>query len=149
MCGKRSRRRTQGATCDGWVAASLAVLLAAGTAATPARAEGLWDSLLETMNVKATPAGPGPDFVERTRPDPAGLSYLPTALPHKVSPVAVKGTAEIQAKKDALDAAKTRQLSPGAPVQIAKTAPPGAVKPAAKRSREPRPAQASPAQDAD
>ncbi len=133
MCAKEpdrkssSRRRT-------------AVLVVAGclAAAAPARAEGLWDSVLETMNVKAAPAAPGPDFVERTRPDPAGLSYLPTATPHKVSPLAVKTAAQIQAEKDALDAAKVRQLSPGAPqpLQVARTAVPAADSGApAKRRR--------------
>ena len=96
----------------------IAVLaLAAGLAAgAPARAaDGLWDTVLEKMNVKAAPPGPGPDFVERTRPDPASLSYLPTATPHKVSPLPVKSADQIQAEKDALDAAKQRQLDPGAP----------------------------------
>jgi len=34
------------------------------------------------------------------------------ALPHKVSPLAVKSPAQIQAAKNALDAAKNRQLNP-------------------------------------
>ena len=116
-----------------------AALVACGlvAAAAPARAEGLWDALLEKMNVKAAPAAPGPDFVERTRPDPTGLSYVPTATPHKVSPLPVKTPAQIQAQKDALDAAKVRQLNPGAPqpLQIAKTAPSAAdpAAPAKKR----------------
>ena len=91
--------------------------LASGlAAAAPARAAGgLWDTVLETMNLKAAPPGPGPDFVERTRPDPAGLGYMPTALPHKVSPLPVKTPAQIEAEKVALDAARKRQLDPGAP----------------------------------
>lgn len=123
----RSRRR--------FAAAMMAGCLAA---AGPARAEGLWDTVLEKMNVKAAPAAPGPDFVERTRPDPAGLGYLPTALPHKVSPLPVKTPAEIASEKDALDAAKARQLNPGAPkpLGVVKAASPAAdPAPAAKTHR--------------
>ena len=71
------------------------------------------------------------DFVEKTRPDPEGMSYLPPAVPHKVSPLAVKTAAEIQAKKDALDAAQERQTNPGAPVplQVAKAKRPVKAKP--------------------
>ena len=106
-----------------------AIRLAAGTAtvvawstAAPVRAAddgdhaGLWDSLLQTLDVKAKPAGPAPGFVEKTRPRPAGLDYMQQALPHKVSPVAVKSPAQIQAAKDALDDARTRQLNRAAPV---------------------------------
>jgi len=73
---------------------------------------GLWDSLLRKLDVKAAPAEPAPDFVERTRPDPSKLDYMQPALPHKVSPLAVKSPAQIQAAKSALDAAKNRQLNP-------------------------------------
>lgn len=106
------------------------VLASSFAAATPARAaEGFWDSVLEKMDIKAAPAAPGPDFIERTRPDPGELGYLPTALPHKVSPRPVKTPAEIQAQKDALDAAKERQLAPAAPkpLGIGKTKPAKAI----------------------
>ena len=119
----------------------LAVLaLAAGLAAgAPARAaDGLWDSVLEKMNIKPAPPGRGPDFVERTRPDPAGLAYLPTATPHRVSPLPVKSADQIQAEKDALDAAKQRQLDPGAPKPLG----PGRAKKAARaKSAQPKSAQ--------
>ena len=83
---------------------------------TPAcAAEGLWDTMLETLNVKPAPAGPAPGFVERSRPDPDSTRYMPTALPHKVSPLAVKTPDEVQAAKEALDAAKAAQLRPPAP----------------------------------
>ena len=109
----------------------------------PARAaDGLLDSVLEKMNIKAAPAAPGPEFIERTRPDPADLGYLPTALPHKVSPLPVKSADEIQAQKDALDAAKKRQLDPGSPKPIGAAA--GTPKPvglaANKKPAKPKPA---------
>lgn len=143
MFGRGPRRSTQtgnrrpAAAASPKLAVALAALLSAGLLpAPPARADGLFDSLLEKLNVKAAPPGPGPDFVERTRPDPAGLGYLPTATPHKVSPVAVKTPAEIQARKDALDVAQKRQLDPnaGKPVEVVKAAPAPAAKarPAAK-----------------
>ena len=116
------------------LAAACSLVLAC---ASPTRAaDGLWDSLLETMNVKPAPAAPGPDFVERSRPDPSGLGYLPTAQPHKVSPVAVKTPDQIQAEKDALDLAEKRQLDPRAagPAPIAKAAP-ATPAPAAKKHR--------------
>ncbi|MGI3903904.1 MAG: hypothetical protein ACRYGP_28985 [Janthinobacterium lividum] len=110
----------------------LATILGAST--DPARAgDSLWDSALQTLNLKSTPAGPAPAFVEKTRPDPEGMSYLPPAVPHKVSPLAVKTAAEIQAKKDALDAAQVRQTNPNAPVplQVAKARKTGKAKPPA------------------
>lgn len=86
----------------------------------PARAaEGLWDSLLETLDVKAPPAAPAPRFVERSRPDPDSTRYMPTAAPHRVSPVAVKSPAEVEAAKAALDAAADAQLHPPAPKALA------------------------------
>ena len=132
MSGKelvRNPRSRRGA------AAALALAAAASLASpAPARAaEGLWDHLLEKLNVKATPSAPAPSFVERTRPDPAGLGYLPPAVPHKVSPLAVKTPDQIQAQKDALDAAQARQLSPDAPppAQLAKGRKVGKPAPAA------------------
>ena len=119
MCGKDRDRNLSSL-------GAMAVLLAlAGSAAVapiaPARADGLWDEALHTLNLKATPAEPPPAFVERTRPDPADLGYIPTALPHKVSPRPVKSPAEIQAATAALDAAKARQLNPTvAPVELPK-----------------------------
>ena len=123
MCAKEPDRKPSSRRV-----AAAAVAFGCLAAVVPARADGLWDAMLEKMNVKAAPAGPGPDFVERTRPDPADLGYLPTATPHKVSPLAVKTPAQIQAEKDALDAAKVRQLNPTAPkpLQVAKTVSPTA-----------------------
>ena len=110
MLGKEPDRKPSSGACI--VVLALASWLAAWA---PARAEGLWDTVLEKMDLKAAPAAPGPDFIERTRPDPGDLGYLPTALPHKVSPRPVKTAAEIQAQKDALDAAKLHQLNPVPP----------------------------------
>ncbi|RYC32897.1 hypothetical protein D3273_05380 [Lichenibacterium minor] len=111
MLGKEPDRKSSSGR---WLAAlALAAVLAAPP---PVRAaEGLWDSVLEKMNIKAAPPGPGPDFVERTRPDAADLGYLPTATPHRVSPLPVKTPGQIEAQKSALDAAQQRQLHPGAP----------------------------------
>ena len=132
MCGKRP---VFGARLDRRV---VAVVLLAGCAVPAHAADGLWDTVLEKLNVKATPAAPGPDFIERSRPDPAGLGYLPTASPHKVSPLAVKTPDQIQAQKDALDLARQRQLDPkaGKPVPIVKTA----TGPAAKKRQAAKPA---------
>ena len=128
MSGKEPNRNPSSRQLAGVVLA-VAVVLSTG----PVRAdESLWDTALQTLNLKSTPAGPAPAFVEKTRPDPQGLSYLPTAVPHKVSPLAVKTPDEIQAKKAALDAAQLRQTNPGAPapLQVAKGKKPGSAKPA-------------------
>lgn len=117
MCGKDPDRNPSSRS-----ALAILVALAGLAAAAPARAgDGLWDQALQTLNLKATPAEPPPAFVERTRPNAAELGYIPTALPHKVSPRAVKTPAEIEAATDALDAAKARQLNPAAaPVDLPK-----------------------------
>jgi hypothetical protein len=126
MLGKEPDRKPS--FCRLVVAVVLASFFAG--AAPACAAEGLWDTVLEKMNIKAAPAAPGPDFIERTRPDPGELGYLPTALPHKVSPRPVKTPDEIQAQKDALDAAKQRQLDPNAPKPLGT-----GKKPAAKAAK--------------
>ncbi len=88
------------------------------------------DGALEGLDVKAKPSEPAPEFVTRTRPSPARLHFLPTAVPHAVSSVPVKTSAQIQAAKDALDAAQVRQLNPVRPVDLL------------KRSTGPKPAHA-------
>ena len=106
----------------GRAALAVAVPLLALSPAGPARAsDGLLDDVLRTLNLKAAPPAPAPDFIERSRPDAGSLGYLPTASPHKVSAVPVRTPAQIQAQKDALDAAQRRQLNPGAssPAQLA------------------------------
>ena len=132
----RGRKPVFGARLDRRVVVAAALLV--GGAVPAHAADNLWDTVLEKMNVKAAPAAPGPDFIERTRPDPSGLGYLPTASPHKVSPLAVKTPDQIQAEKDALDLAKQRQLDPaaGKPVPIVKAA----ADPAAKKRRAAKPA---------
>lgn len=104
------------------LAAGLLVPGAAHAAEDGGPSRGLWDRMMETLNLKAEPAQPAPDFVRKTRPESDRLGYIPTATPHKVSPVAVKTAAEIEAEKDALDAAKARQLNPAgqSPVRDAK-----------------------------
>ncbi len=117
------------------VGATLVTLAGGGLAAGPAAAvddapllPGVPQSLngaLEQLDIKAKPADPAPEFVTRTRPRPARLHYMPEAVPHAVSPVPVKTTAQIQAAKDALDAAQARQLNPTPPpVDLTAHAPP-------------------------
>lgn len=121
MCGKEPDRNPSSRLARRLAPALAAVAVA--VSAPPARAgDGLWDQTLETLNLKSSPAGPAPDFVERTRPDPAGLGFIPPALPHKVSQRPVKSPDDVKAATAALDAAKQRQLAPGgpAPVQLAK-----------------------------
>lgn len=113
------------------LAATLSIASLAGIA--PAQAsDGLWDHLMQSFNLKAAPPGPAPDFIERSRPDAAGLGYLPPAMPHKVSPVPVRTPAQIKAQTSALDVAKQRQLHPGgpAPVQLSGGRKPTKAKPA-------------------
>jgi hypothetical protein len=114
--------------------AGSATIRAAGAAEDGVDSPGLWDSLLRKLNVKAAPAEPAPEFVRRTRPDPSRLDYMQPAVPHKVSPLKVKSLAEIQAAKNALDAAKIRQLNPTPkpPLELSTSSRPAAkTKPAA------------------
>ncbi len=98
---------------------------------------------LEKLDIKAKPSEPPPEFVTRTRPSPARLHYMPTAVPHAVSPVPVKTIAQIQAAKDALDAARVRQLNPTPPpLDLTKRS-------AASKSPKPKTAIPNPAADAD
>ncbi len=139
MCGTILRREP--ARRHPVALASAALLLLAGSATIrAARAAeesadnpGLWENLLRKLDVKAAPAEPAPDFVRRTRPDPSRLDYMQPAVPHKVSPLAVKTPAQIQAAKDALDAAKTRQLNPvpKLPVDLTTSSKAAKTKPAA------------------
>lgn len=98
---------------------------------------------LEKLDIKAKPAEPPPEFVTRTRPSAARLHFMPTAVPHAVSPVPVKTAAQIQAAKDALDAAKVRQLKP-VPPPIDLTKHSAASKPLRAKAEK-----AKPAEDAD
>ncbi len=79
---------------------------------------GLFDGVLQTFDLKAKPPEPAPDFVRRTRPDTTGLGYMQAAVPHKVSPLPVKTADQVKAQQAALDAAKERQLNPGAPAPV-------------------------------
>ena len=93
-------------------------LVAAVAMTAPARAgddqphgTGLFDSVLETLNLK-TKVGPMPGFVESTRPSPSALKYIPTGRTHPKRSVAVETPAEVEATKQALDAAREAQLNP-------------------------------------
>ena len=106
-----------------------------------------FNGALEQLDLRAKPADPAPEFVTRTRPGPARLHFMPTAVPHAVSSVPVKTSAQIQAAKDALDAAKTRQLNPTPPpVDLTHGAP---LKPAASKVVKAKVVKAQPAADAD
>ena len=116
MCGKDADRNPSSRRDRRLVPVLACMALLASASA---RAEdGLWDKALETLNLKSSPADRAPDFVERTRPDPARLGFIPTALPHKVSPAPVKSASDVSAATAALDAAKERQLRPGGPGPI-------------------------------
>ena len=102
---------------------------------------------LEQLDLRAKPADPPPEFVTRTRPGPARLHFMPTAVPHAVSPVPVKTAAQIQAAKDALDAARARQLKPAlTPVDLTRAAP---LQPVPPKLAKEKVEKAKPAADAD
>ena len=123
-------RQPQGLVAARLTIAALSVLTAFALVAGPAAAADdenasplipqSVNGALEKLDVKAKPAEPPPEFVTRTRPSPARLHYMPTAVPHAVSPVPVKTPAQIQAAKDALDAAQVRQLNPTPPIDLTK-----------------------------
>ncbi|HEX4766561.1 MAG TPA: hypothetical protein VH414_09825 [Lichenihabitans sp.] len=75
------------------------------------RSTGFLDSVLETLNLK-TKVGPMPGFVETTRPSPLALKYIPTGRTHPKRAVAVETPTEVEATKQALDAAREAQLNP-------------------------------------
>lgn len=75
---------------------------------------GLWDTVLEGLNIRAKP-GRAPDFVEATRPDPSKLHFLPTTEPHPPGSTPAKTPAEIANTKARLDAARAAQLLPKPP----------------------------------
>lgn len=104
----------------------------AARAGDDAPSAGLLDSVLQAFDLKAKPPEPAPDFVRRTRPDATGLGYMQPAVPHKVSPLPVKTADQVKAKQAALDAAKERQLNPGAPapLDLGKGRKPAGAKPA-------------------
>ncbi len=135
MSGEELHRKPGSRRRAALVGASL-LLIASVTAARAgddAPSAGLLDGVLQTFNLKAKPPEPAPDFVRRTRPDTTGLGYMQPAVPHKVSPLAVKTADQVKAKQAALDAAKERQLNPGAPapLELKKGRTPAGAKPAA------------------
>ena len=156
-------RPAQGLRAVRMVGAALSMMAWSGLLAGPAAAADDESPLpevpqslngaLEQLDIKAKPAGPAPAFVTRTRPGPARLHYMPEAVPHAVSPVPVKTPAQIQAAKDALDAAQVRQLNP-VPPPVDLTAHAASPKPAPSKPAPSRPAGArvvkvKPAGDAD
>ncbi len=93
-------------------------LVAAVAMTSPARAgddqprsTGFLDSVLETLNLK-TKVGPMPGFVESTHPNPTALKYIPTGRTHPKRAIAVETPTEVEATKQALDAAREAQLNP-------------------------------------
>lgn len=89
--------------------------------------DGFFASLMEKLNLR-TKVGPAPDFVEKTRPDPSTLHFIPTSEPHPKRAVPVKTVIQVEAAKAALDAARAAQLIPRAPLQLVTPKPlPGAA----------------------
>lgn len=102
----------------GPAALAMVVALLVGLAAAPARAEdasngsdSLWNKVLGTLNLRADP-GNMPDFVKETHPDVAKLKYMSTTTPHVTRPLPVKSAGDVEAAKQALDAARDAQLNP-------------------------------------
>ena len=123
MSGEELHRKPGSRRRAALAAASLLLTASASAARAgeDAPSAGLFDSVLQTFDLKAKPPEPAPDFVRRTRPDATGLGYMQAAVPHKVSPLPVKTADQVKAQQAALDAAKERQLNPGAPAPV----PPG------------------------
>ncbi len=137
MCGARRYRPGRGLL----VGVGLAMAMAAAAlpihdaaAADGAKKEGggLFDSVLETLDLKAK-VGPAPDFVQATHPDPSTLHFIPTGAPHPKRATPAKTDVGVEATKAALDAAQAAQLAPrpAVPAVPAKTAAP------VKRVRKP------------
>ncbi len=109
--------------------------LAGEDANTDSKSDGLWGQVLDKLNMR-TKVGPMPDFVKKTRPDASQLKFIPTSTPHPKRPLPVKSDDEIEAAKQALDAARDAQLAPPAPA-----APPIAATP--KKQHPAKPKQAA------
>ena len=157
MASQGSRRR-QSLYTIGTVCAALTIMALSGLLAGPAAAADdespfpkvprSVNGALEELDLKAKPAEPAPAFVARTRPGPARLHFMPTVVPHAVSPVHVKTTAEIQAAKNALDAAQAKQLNP-TPPPVDLTAHASSAKAAPSKLTKEKVVKAKPATDAD
>ena len=100
--------------------------------------DGVWGTVLDTLDLR-TKVGPMPGFVEATRPDPARLKYIPTSTPHPKRSVPVKSADEVEAAKQALDAARDAQLNPAPPTP----APAPAPVPASRKHHPTKPKQAA------
>lgn len=92
------------------IASMLSGQVVAGEDGTEKQSSGFWGTVFETLNLR-TNVGSVPDFVEKTRPDPSTLHFVPTGLPHPARPVRVKSAAEVEAAKQALDTARSTQLN--------------------------------------
>lgn len=96
-------------------AAAMALCSASGAArAGDAENAGGVSGVLETLNLKAK-VGSMPDFIEKTRPDPDHLDFIPAGAPHPKREIKAKTPEEVEAAKAALDAAAKAQLAPKKP----------------------------------
>ena len=113
--GKGHKRARAG---SGPTAVAIALALLGSAAVAPARAEdasngsgSLWNKVLGTLDLR-TDTGNMPDFVKETHPDVGKLKYMPTTAPHVARPLPVKSADDVEATKQALDAARDAQLNP-------------------------------------
>ena len=113
---RRRQRRRFGS--DRFVIFAIASILSgqvwAGDAAPGTESDGFWGNFMETLNLR-TKVGPTPGFVEKTRPDPSTLHFIPTSEPHPKRSVPVQSAIAVEAAKQALDAAREAQLNPPPP----------------------------------
>ncbi len=135
-----SRKREPGAhrLRSGQLVAVLAAFLMSGGAwaGDDSNSDSLWGRVLDKLNMR-TKVGPMPEFVEKTRPDASQLKFVPTSTPHPKRAIPVKSADEIEAAKQALDAARDAQLAPPAPP------PPAKPVAAAKKHHPAKPKQAA------
>jgi hypothetical protein len=96
-------------------------------ASSSSNSDGFWGRVFDKLDMR-TRVGPMPDFVEKTRPDASQLKFIPTSTPHPKGAIPVKSADEVEAAKEALDAARDAQLAPPAPA-AAKPKKPRAAKP--------------------
>lgn len=135
-----SGKRHPGARClrsAPFLAVTAALLLSSAAVAgddSNSHSDSLWGRVLDTLDMR-TKVGPMPDFVQKTRPDASQLKFIPTSTPHPKRPVPVKSADEVEAAKQALDAARDAQLAPPTPA-----APPA---PAPKKRHPAKPKQAA------
>lgn len=126
---RNGRRCTSGRLAVIALASVLSGSARAGDDATPdSKADSVWTRVLETLNLR-TKVSATPDFVRTTHPDSSKLEFIPTSTPHPKRSVPVKSVGEIEATKQALDAARGAQLNPRARAPVPASAQRQSAKP--------------------